>query len=59
MELDVYVGKGRNILQPCQQPPGDVGAACGPAPLLPAPGMLAMADRRWVLLGFSAVGFFS
>lgn len=28
------MGKGRSVWQPCQQPPGDVGAACGTTPLL-------------------------
>lgn len=51
------MGKGRNVLQPCQQPPGDAGAAYGPAPLLPAPGMLSTADRQWVLIDLSAVLF--
>lgn len=58
VELNVHVGKGRNVLLPCHQLLGDVGPACGPASLLPASGMLAMTDGQWVLVGFSAVLFF-
>lgn len=42
-------GEGQSlVLWPCQEPLGDVGAACGAALLLPAPETPTMADRQWV-----------